>query len=176
MISSSIAWDTLIESSRERWLNWLIGSRRCHDLFITPILFYVRLFVSYVFCLVILNIPSLFNNFRLKLQNDIIIYFVYSAMGNLSVGESVFEWVELLEKSIYDQGSLLFPKTMKKQSSLTGDPNIPSNLWKKMSFWAELIVPAIIVQEIPYRDCWKKFVQDLRLSAVVSQAWKNFRK
>ena len=61
-------------------------------LFITPILFYVRLFVSYDFCLVILNILSLFNNFRLKLQNDIIIDFVDSAMGNLSVGgESVFE-------------------------------------------------------------------------------------
>ena len=61
-------------------------------LFITPILFYVRLFVSYDFCLVILNILSLFNDFRLKLQKDIIIDFVDSAMGNLSVGGgSVFE-------------------------------------------------------------------------------------
>ena len=47
----------------------------------------------------------------LKLLKDIIIDFLDSEVSNLSVGgRSVFEWVELLEKSIYDQGSLRFPK------------------------------------------------------------------
>ena len=51
----------------------------------------------------------------LKLQKDIIIDFVDSAVSNLSVGgRSVFEWVELLEKSIYDQGSLSFSKKDEK--------------------------------------------------------------
>ena len=48
----------------------------------------------------------------LKLQKDIIIDFVDSAVS--VGGRSVFEWVELFEKSIYDQGSQCFPKKDEK--------------------------------------------------------------
>ena len=44
-----------------------------------------------------------------------------SAVSNLLVGAaSVFERVELLEKSIYDQGSLLFGLLPRKEKSLSG--------------------------------------------------------
>ena len=61
-------------------------------LFNTPILFYVTLFVFYVFYLFILNVFVLFNYFMLKLQKDIIIDFVDSAVSKLTVAVgSVFE-------------------------------------------------------------------------------------
>ena len=61
-------------------------------LFNTPILFYVRLFVFYVFYLFILNVFVLLNYFMLKLQKDIIIDFVDSAVSKLTVAVgSVFE-------------------------------------------------------------------------------------
>ena len=50
----------------------------------------------------------------LKLQKKIIINSVESAVSSVTFGSgSVFKWVELLEKSIYDQGSLLFPRKLK---------------------------------------------------------------
>ena len=68
----------------------------------------------------------------LKLQKDIILDFVDSAVSKLTVAVgSVFEWVELLEKSIYDQGSLLFPKTMKKLSGLNRSPQHTIKFVKK---------------------------------------------
>ena len=71
----------------------------------------------------------------LKLQKDIIINFVDSAVSKLTVAVgSVFEWAELLEKSTYDQGSLLFPKTMKKLSGLNKSPEHTIKFVKENEF------------------------------------------
>ena len=101
-----------------------------------------------------------------------------SAVSNLLVGAaSVFERVELLGKTIYDQGSLLFgllPRKEKSPSSLNRTPQHSIKLGqKRMSFWPELIVPLINVPKIPCRFCWKTFAKDFKSSAVVSLAGKN---
>ena len=75
----------------------------------------------------------------LKLQKDIIIDFVDSAVSKLTVAVgSVFEWVELLEKSIYGQGSLLFPKTMKKLSGLNRSPQHTIKFVKENEFFGRI--------------------------------------
>ena len=104
-----------------------------------------------------------------------------SAVSNLLVGAaSVFERVELLDKSIYDQGSLLFgllPRKEKSPSSLNRTAQHSIKLGqKRMSFWPELIVPLINVPKIPCRFCWKTFTKDFESSAVVSLAGKNIGK
>ena len=51
-----------------------------------------------------------------------------SAVSNLHVGAaSVFDRVELLEKSIYDQGSLLFGLLQRKEKSLSGHNRRPQH-------------------------------------------------
>ena len=59
---------------------------------------------------------------------------------------------------------------MKKLSGVNRRLQHTIKFVKETEFWPETKVSLMIVQEIPYRHCSKKFVQDLRLSAVVSQA------
>ena len=101
-----------------------------------------------------------------------------SALSNLLVGAvSLFECVELLEKSIYAQRLSNFCASSKKGVSGLTRRAQQSNLWKKtMSRWPELIVLVISVPKIPCRFCWKMFAQEIESSTIVSLVGKDIRK
>ena len=69
-----------------------------------------------------------------------------------------------------------FQRKLKNLSGLERRPTHTIKFVKENEFLPELIVPVILAPEIPDRNCWKTFVEDFRLSAVVSQARKKFRK
>ena len=67
-----------------------------------------------------------------------------SAVSNLLVGAaSVFERVELLEKSIYDQGSLLFGLLRRKEKSLSGHNRRPQHSIKLVTEKNDLLLARI---------------------------------
>ena len=101
-----------------------------------------------------------------------------SAVSNLLVGAaSVFECVELLEKSIYDQGSLLFGFLPRKEKSLSGLNRGAQHSIKLVTEKNELLARINNTSDqctkIPFRLRWKTFAQDFKSSAVVSLAGKD---
>ena len=66
------------------------------------------------------------------------------AVSNLHVGAaSVLERVELLEKFIYDQGSLLFGLLQRKEKSLSGHNRRPQHFIKLMTEKNDLLLARI---------------------------------
>ena len=104
-----------------------------------------------------------------------------SAVSNLHVGAaSVFDRVELLEKSIYDQGSLLFGLLPRKEKSLSGLNRRAQHSIKLVTEKNELLARINNTSDqctkIPFRLRWKTFAQDFKSSAVVSLAGKDVGK
>ena len=97
-------------------------------------------------------------------------------MSNLLVAKaSVFERVELLEKSIYDQGSLLFGFLLRKEKKLRG-LNRRAHFIKLLKEKNELLARNNSTSDQCTRDsftvCCKTFAQDFVYSSVVSLAEK----
>ena len=104
-----------------------------------------------------------------------------SAVSNVLVGAaSVFERVELLEKSIYDQGSLFFGFLPRKEKSLSGLKRRAQHSIKLVTEKNELLARINNTSDqctkIPFRLRWKTFAQDFKSSAVVSLAGKDVGK
>ena len=86
-----------------------------------------------------------------------------SAVSNLLVGAaSVFERVELLEKSIYDQGSLLFGLLQRKEKSLSGHNRRPQHSIKVVTEKNDLLARINDTSDQCTKDSLQTLLENVR--------------
>ena len=100
-----------------------------------------------------------------------------SAVSNLHVGAaSVFDRVELLEKSIYDQGSLLFGLLQRKEKSLSGHNRRPQHSIKVVTEKNDLLARINDTSDQCTKDSLQTLLENVRTRLQILHRNESSRK
>ena len=100
-----------------------------------------------------------------------------SAVSNLHVGAaSVFDRVELLEKSIYDQGSLLFGLLQRKEKSLSGHNRRPQHSIKVVTEKNDLLARINDTSDQCTKDSLQTLLENVRTRLQILRRNESSRK